>query len=373
MLSGVQGGKTTCGAAWEIAQWCRQPKSDHLILAPTYKLLKQATLRKLETMMLPDWATYNGQDSCYWLRSGGVAWCRSTEDPDCMEGITASSVWLDEAGQMPVAAWDNALGRRSATEGPMFLTTTPYGRNWLKTRFYDQWLAGLPEYRVVKFSSIDSPFFSKATWEQAHRDMPPGVFARKFCASFERLEGLIYSDFELPKMGMEPFQVSKEWQRIGGIDFGYADGHPFAASVWASPNFFDEKKPIVKVGEHKRSRTLLSGHIAAMRSIEERVGPVSVWYADPSAAQQIAELRNAGIRISGAINDVEWGICAVVKLMRNARYRIVQKWCPQTIDELEMYHWDEDDKIVKENDHLMDADRYALATHTRRRTGVQIA
>ena len=369
MLSGVQGGKTTAGAAWELLRWQAEPKGDHLILAPTYKILQQSTLRKLDALMPRGWAEFNKQESCYNLAGGGKAFVRSTEDPDAMEGITASDVWMDEAGMMAVKACANAQARRSATQGPVFLTTTPYGTNWLKTDFFDKSRRGLPEYRTVHFRSIDSPHFPKAEWDRAQRDMTPAAFARKFGGEFTRLEGLVYEDFDRVKHGLDMPSVPRHWERIGGLDFGWSEGHPFAASVWASAGFRDPRHKVVKVAEHKKHGLLLQQHLQVMRNLEARVGRVSVWYADPSAAQQIAELKRLAeqsgnpITIKSANNAVEWGIECVVALMRNDRYRIVAKWCPETIDELETYHRDEEGRIVKEADHLLDADRYCLATH----------
>lgn len=179
MLSGVQGGKTMVGAVWEHIQWLRKPAGDHLIVAPTYKHLQQATLRKLDSIIPRGVATYNKADSTYTLMGGGRVWCRSVEDPDSIEGISADSVWADECGKMAVSAWVNMQARRSATRGPWFGTTTPYGINWVKTEIYDKWMAGLPEYRVVHWRSIDSPYFSREEYDRAKRDLSPAVFERK--------------------------------------------------------------------------------------------------------------------------------------------------------------------------------------------------
>lgn len=376
MLSGVQGGKTVCGSAWELMQWQRNPTQDHLILAPTYKVLQHSTLRKLDTLIPKGWAEYNKSDACYNLRWGGKAFVRSMEDPDSIEGISAASVWGDEAGRYSVRGWENIQARRSATRGPVFLTTTPYGINWLKDQFYDLWLKGLPEYRVVHFRSVDSPFFPKEEWDRAKRDMPDKVFRRKYGGLFTPLEGLVYDLFDADTMEQHLDSVPEKWQRIGGIDHGHTAGHPAAIGIWASENFDNPTCPVWKVGEFKGHGLLMTELWAKATKLMEFTGPVRVWYADPSAAQENAELRRiAGAnitRLNGAINAVDWGIEQVQGLMKTGRYRLAKGRCAQTKDELSVYARDEKDRIIKESDHLLDADRYALATHMKPRGRITV-
>jgi len=236
--------------------------------------------------------------------------------------------------------------------------------NWLKTEFYDLAPKGLPEYKVIQYRSIDSPYFPPEEWARAKRDMPPNVFERKYGGSFTRLEGLIFEDFSSNSMIIPLPSVPRAWQRIGGIDAGHSASHPFAVSIWASPNFTDPKCKIFKVGEFKGSWRLLKDIKQIIINMESAYcGAVPLWYMDPSAAQEIAELKSMGLNVRGAINDVEWGLGEVIAHMRNGRYRLVKDRTQQTVDELLTYARDESDNIIKENDHLMDADRYALATH----------
>lgn len=363
LLSGVQGGKTFAGAAWELIQWSLSPKADHLITAPTYRVLQASTLRKLDAIIPKGWAEFNKAEQTYSLASGGKVFCRSLEDPDAIEGITAASVWGDEAGKYVAQAWENIQARRSATRGPVLLTTTPYGINWLKFQFYDLWAQGLPEYRVVHFRSVDSPYFPAEEWNRAKRDLAPRAFQRKFGGIFTRLEGTIYEDFDIDTMAEVLPSVPRAWEKIGGLDFGFSEGHPCGVSIWGSPAFGQEKHRVYKLAEYKRPGRLLGELLQTIRNLEVYTGAVSVWYADPSAAQEIAELRRLGLNIRAANNDVEFGIQHLTMLMRTSRYRIEKKRCPLTLDELGTYHRDEKDRIVKENDHLLDADRYALFTH----------
>jgi len=44
MLTGVRGGKTLTGSVWLGNQYAKYPNDDHAIIAPTYKILEQATM-----------------------------------------------------------------------------------------------------------------------------------------------------------------------------------------------------------------------------------------------------------------------------------------------------------------------------------------
>lgn len=369
-LSGVQGGKTVAGSAWTMMQIQRHPTGDGLITAPTYKMLQHSTLRKFDAMLPRGWAEFNKAESVYNLRWGGKLFVRSLEDPDSIEGLTADYVWADEAGRYSVKAWENIQARRSATAGPVFLTTTPYGLNWLKHQFYDYWLQGRPEYRVVHFRSVDSPYFPRAEWERAKRDMTRKVFDRKFGGIFTPLEGLIYEDFDADTMEVALMRVPEHWERVMGIDHGHSAGHPAAVSIWASENFRDRRCQVWKVGELKKSGLLLSQLWAGAAAMFPYTGRPSIIYADPAAAQENHELRQilaasgyGAIPIRGATNAVDWGIEQMQGLIKQGRYRLAKGRCNQTKDELSTYARGEGDKIIKENDHLMDADRYALVSH----------
>lgn len=88
---------------------------------------------------------------------------------------------------------------------------------------------------------------------------------------------------------------------------------------------------------------------------------------DPSAASFKAELRQRGVKVRDADNDVNDGI----RMMATAigrRLLKVNRRCRKFIDEVEGYVWDDkaaargEEKPKKENDHVMDASRYYVKT-----------
>jgi hypothetical protein len=99
-------------------------------------------------------------------------------------------------------------------------------------------------------------------------------------------------------------------------------------------------------------------------------------YADPSEPDDIDKLDRLGLNIRKADNNVVLGIKEVsrrLKLEHNVSKQnnyeckfFVSKRCKNFIDEILTYSWEDDlkyQKVKKEDDHLMDAMRYAIYNH----------
>jgi PBSX family phage terminase large subunit len=94
---------------------------------------------------------------------------------------------------------------------------------------------------------------------------------------------------------------------------------------------------------------------------------------DPSAPSFKVALRNRGVRIKDADNDVIDGIRLVSTMMAKRKLRVHRKNCPNTLKEISSYIWDEkavqrgEGKSVKFADHACDAIRYFVKTIIRPR------
>jgi len=104
--------------------------------------------------------------------------------------------------------------------------------------------------------------------------------------------------------------------------------------------------------------------------------PLSYTLADPSAAQEIAELtRFFGVkRVINADNEIDVGIQRINSLFKEDRLKILKNRAPNVLDEIETYHYREPsldretaDKPVAVKNHAMDAMKYAFS---RQRDGI---
>jgi len=142
-------------------------------------------------------------------------------------------------------------------------------------------------------------------------------------------------------------------QKVGGVEFGFND--PFVA-VWG---VLDREDVLWIMGEHYSRRQGLGYHARAMpRDVR--------WYADPSGAREIAELRCAGFAISKAINDIAPGIAAVTGRIESGRLKVLGSACPNLFAEAELYRYPTEkcdrrrEVPVDADNHAMDALRYLV-------------
>jgi hypothetical protein len=149
-------------------------------------------------------------------------------------------------------------------------------------------------------------------------------------------------------------------RRVGGLDFGFHN--PFAA-LWG---VLDHDDILWLTGEHYESHRPLSYHITRIpRDVD--------WYADPSGANEIAELRCAGFTVNKGVNAL--GIAAVSARLENGTLRILPGACPKLLGEAELYCYSTDPGRRRaeipedDNNHALGALRYLIAKLDARKLG----
>jgi phage terminase large subunit-like protein len=154
-VGGVGAGKTRAGCI----QALRMPRgSAGTILAPTYPMLRDATLRTF--LDLCD----RGRIPCRFNKSEMVAeiggrrtvFFRSADKPDRLRGPNLGWFWPDEAAMMPELVWKIMLGRLRKKPGLAWATTTPRGKDWLYKVFHEG--QSTPTHHVTRASSRTNRF-----------------------------------------------------------------------------------------------------------------------------------------------------------------------------------------------------------------------
>lgn len=369
-ISGVQGGKTTVGAIWLLAELYKDYEAgiqgDYLIVAPTNKLLQQSTLVKWKELMPPDWGVYKEQKQVYELKWGGKIFVRSAEDPNLLEGMTLRAAWADEAGQMKASVWTVLQARVAVQKGRILMTSTPYAQNWYYRDIFKQagWLNGAlqpdknPDVEIISWGSTVNPAFPQAELDRAKAGMTAALYERRYCGVFTQLEGLVYPFTD--SCIVDPFGINPEWKHFGGMDFGQADP-TVVLDIVEDP----QSHVFYIVDEYYKSGGLL-------KTVADWIGSHSLTrvLADPQSAQLINELRNYhGLgQITGAEKStINVGIERITMLLKESRLKVTRN-CKNTIEEFEMYHFraPDPDKVVTDepvdkDNHAMDALRYAFS------------
>jgi PBSX family phage terminase large subunit len=388
-LTGKQAGKTTVGAMWlirEIEQSRRKgEKCDWLICAPTVAIMNQAPLPTfLDILGKLKWSKegYKEGKKVIELDWGSMIYVRSADDPKALESMTLKGVWFDEAGQSKVEAWENLQARVMAKSGKILMTTTPYACNWLREEFYKraatvndqpQTASGDkeldPRMAVYQWTVYDNPSIPRDQIEGIKGRMSPEKFSRDYLGNFTRLEGLVYPEFEKDRDVIKPFHIPPEWNRFGGVDFGFSSSSALL-TVAEKPEVLDEKGKVKEPSVYYVIRELYGKEIP-LKKMAEYIESNGHAYTlgDPRGAQEMAELTRAHgcRRVSGADNEVEVGIERLKVLFMQQRLKVLS-CCPNLIDELGSYHRhrESDDKPtieapVKVHDHAVDALRYAFS------------
>ena len=350
MLGGVGSGKTLAGSVKSIRY--AKPKTLGLVVAPTYRMLQDATIRTYRKINEELIAKYNKTDSDIILKNGAEILFRSSDDPDKLRGPNINWAWMDEAGLSKKGTWEIVIGRLRADgeAGRCWVTTTPKGKNWL----YDMH----KQMTVFKSATTENPYLSKE-FIQSLLDNYTGEFLRQeVYGEFARFEGLVYPDFS------EDVHVKKrdpsEFIYWGlAIDEGYTNPAVILLIGVDSDGRKHIHQEFYERGKLQSDVVAAAQEMAAGKNITE----IAV---DASAAGLIADLRNVGLPAMPQKGRVLDGIHVVqehLKIQGDGRpYLTVDPSCVNTINEFQSYIWKPGkDEPVKEMDHAMDGIRYYLA------------
>jgi PBSX family phage terminase large subunit len=355
-IAGIQSGKTFVGSLWSGGKIQEFPKGNGLIAAPTYKILQQSTLDKFFQnfpMMRKFYKESKGEIK---LPTGGTVFVRSFDSPLGAEGITANWIWADEAGQMPRLAWTIMKSRVAMTGGQIFITTTPYTLNWLYEEVWLPWQRREdPRISVYTWASIDNPNFPKDHFDAEKKRLSREEFARRYEGVFAKMEGLVY---DLPdELIIAPREIQAR-DIILGLDFGF---HNPAAGVVIR---IDRDNVYYLTDEYYRTGRTQDEIEDDLRALRAKV-PFREVYPDPAEPDRIEAMKKHGFTVREVDKNVILGIDKVRELIRKKQLYVFNT-CKNALDEFNSYRYDPEkmkEEPIKENDHLMDALRYAVYNH----------
>ncbi len=281
---------------------------------------------------------------------------KTAENPDRLRGAGLGFIWMDEAAMMSEETYKILLGTILATKGIIFMTSTPRGHNW----FYHLFCSAEtnPMVGVVRGKSTDNDLLGAEELALMKGQLSEDFARQELDAEFVSFDGLVYKGFHYKKHVIPTLmQLPPGSEVICGIDNGYGD--PFAC-LWVAKH---DGKFYVIDEYYEKGRTLDS----VARTIRSKVWDrhtIRRW-ADPSGAQERAELDKFGISTYPARNDVFSGINCVERLFEQGRILVAQN-CINTISELGQYHFkvsadrNGGEEPVDAFNHAMDALRYAI-------------
>lgn len=149
-----------------------------------------------------------------------------------------------------------------------------------------------------------------------------------------------------------PFQIPPFWKRGFGLD----DGWNRTACIWGA---YDPDMDILYLTtEHYQAESTPQLNAEAIKARGKWIPGVGDVMARQRDGQQIIEIYRAlGVDVIPADKEVEAGLYDVWMRLTTGRLKVFST-CTNWLWEYRHYHRDEKGKIVKVDDHLMDATRY---------------
>jgi PBSX family phage terminase large subunit len=330
-------------------------------------------------------ATAYGGNSPQWYDypNGARLWIGGMDRPGKVLSGERDGIYVNQAEELTIDDWETlstrTTGRGAVTRTPMLFGDCNPGPS-------THWIINRASLDVLYSKHEDNPTLytdAGTITEQGRRSMAvldalTGVrYKRLRLGLWVAAEGTVY-DFDRSVHLVDRFTVPAEWRRIRVVDFGYT--HPFVCQWWA----IDPDGRMYLYREIYMTQRTVKVHAAAIHALStgERY---EATIADHDAEDR-ATLAENGIKTIAAQKAVSPGLQAVetrMKLAGDSRPRLVvmrdtvterdeslveHRKPLSTEQEFEMYVWPKDaggktvkEAPIKENDHGMDAMRYAVA------------
>jgi hypothetical protein len=378
LFAGRRGGKTLIGGLATVTEAGARPGQVIWVCTGSYPKLHDYVIPAVNKYLPKAWLAKPFSASHYeWtLKNDTIIQARSLDEVNRGRGPGLDIVWIDEARDVSHVAWKTLVPALVDKRGAAIITTTPSGFDWCYEAFWAQAAENVKGYWACKYKSDENPFLDKEEIDAARRDMDPLFFQQEFEAEFVSFTGAIYGDV-LAKQLLDTDDAIRliipEWPKVDpsrpvlvGIDPG--SDHPFAAIALVSTD-----KGLVAVGEYLMRDGAAYKHAQGLFGMlhASKLSSAQTWAIDRSQKQMAIELAQHGIFTTQAENDVVAGISRVKSWLFSGRLYIARQRCPRLVQQMFSYRWAENtdargaatrEKVIKVNDDLPDALRYAVMT-----------
>jgi len=306
------------------------------------------------------------------------------------QGQAYSWIGFDEITHLPTEfSWNYLASRLRTTDSEivpyMRCTANPggVGAHWVKKRYIDsappnqsfEGEDGLTR-KFIPARLEDNPYLAyDGRYEQMLKALPPTQRRQLLEGNWDVNEGAAFTEFHLDNHVIPPFEIPINWERLKGIDYGYASE---SACVWVA---IDPSDSTLIVYRELYRKNLTGLDLARILSEMEISDPFSVsgvldtaaWNRTGTTGPTVGETlvryghklrRSDKNRIQGKIQIHEY-----LKIQPSGRPRLqIFNSCPSLIKELQSIPLDKsnpEDVDTKAPDHAYDALRYLIMSRPR--------
>ncbi|ATF11612.1 PBSX family phage terminase large subunit [Brevibacillus brevis X23] len=361
---------------WSLAAFQNQT---FIIAGKSMGALKRNVLQPMFQILNAKGIPYFYHRSEHYIAIGSnIYYCfgaNNESSQDVLQGLTAAGAYADEVALFPKSFVDQMVGRCSVEGSKIFMNCNPAGPyHWFKLEYIDQ----AKEKRILRlhFTMDDNLTLSQKIKERFKR-MFSGVFFKRFILGlWVMAEGIVYDMFSEDVHVIDELPKSFDRLIVGG-DYGMNNPTTFLLIGQKGTDFYVIREYYYGAGQKKgqSEEEAQSRQKTVAQYVDEFIqflgdDKPQYIFLDPSASALIIELKKRGfVNIKGANNDRIDGIQLVQQLLGGHEGRLfVHRSCVNLIREFFSYLWDPkaqargEDEVIKENDHALDALRYALFT-----------
>ncbi len=362
----VRSGKSFCDVAYIILSRLRAVKDEpglNAIIGVSKETVERNVLQPMREIYTSEVVgTINSRNIA--MIAGVPVYCLGAEKASQVAKIQGSSIkycYGDEVAKWSLNVFDMLKSRLDKPYSKFDGSCNPEGKmHWLK-QFIDR--EDLDIY-VQKYTIFDNPFLSKDFVTNLCNEYKGTVYYdRLILGKWVNAEGIVYSMFdEAVHVTTEEFDFKPAYY----VSCDYGTQNPTVFLLWhkiADGRWLCEKEYYYSGRKEVKQKT----DEEYVNDLFTFIGDIYIsgMIVDPSAASFIAALRKRGITVIPANNAVLDGVRFTAGLL-NTQKLLFRPCCKNTITEFSVYSWNpdtEEDEVIKENDHCMDAMRYFCYTH----------
>lgn len=277
------------------------------------------------------------------------------------QGTEQDVIWLDE--EPPLDVYTECLLRTMTTNGVVYITFTPLmGLSEVVMSFCPGGEVAEGQLQEAKSKYVVAcdwdavPHLSQTDKDELLAAIPPYQRDARSRGLPQLGSGAIYQvpehdilvdDFEIPAHFYRSFALDVGWNRT--------------AAIWGAE---DRDTNILYIySEHYRGQAEPAVHAQAIKArgewIKGVIDPAARGRTQTDGSKLLQIYKDLGINVQTANNSVEAGIYAVWERLSAGKIKIFRS-LDNLRKEYRVYRRDEKGRIVKENDHLMDAMRYLV-------------
>jgi phage terminase large subunit-like protein len=275
---------------------------------------------------------------------------------EAFQGTNRHVIWLDE--EPPYDIYVECLLRSMVVNGMLLVTATPLLGMTEVMRFFIQPAEGDESKFFVQAQWDDVPHLDEKSKQALLASIPPYQREARSKGVPQLGSGAIY---QIPEedIVVPDFAIPEYWPRVYGLDVGWRK----TAAVWGARD--NETGIVYLYSEHYVGLQQPSLHADAIKSrgnwIPGVIDPAAQGRSQTDGEQLIELYRRQGLKLQPAVNAVEAGLYTTWQLMSSGKLKVfasLGNW----LQEFRLYARDVDGKVIKSNDHLMDATRYLIVS-----------